>query len=162
MRLLTRIVSTKKSLPSLVTPPPRLSRNPPPTLGDDDARTKQSPRISQLQRRHQMHPFVFGLFCKKPKRQVISSQTPNPPSSVWIQPWSLRMRRSECRWRAMAATMPGTPATVSRNVMRLQGVRRLDLHPMDPPSPRRILTSAISSRSVPRDCTRSTRRSPSA
>ena len=31
-------------------------------------------------------------------------------SIVWIQPWSRSMRRSECRWRSMPATMPGTPA----------------------------------------------------
>jgi hypothetical protein len=30
-------------------------------------------------------------------------------SMVWIQPWSRSMRRSECRWRSMPATMPGTP-----------------------------------------------------
>ena len=54
---------------------------------------------------------------------MLISSVPRPeilPSSVWIQPWSRLIMRRECRWRTMAATIPGTPATVSRNIIRLK------------------------------------------
>ena len=35
-------------------------------------------------------------------------------SSVWIHPLSRLIVRSERMWRSMPATMPGTPATVSK------------------------------------------------
>lgn len=41
------------------------------------------------------------------------------PKSVCIQPWSRLSLRNECKCRVIAATIPGTPATVSRKQMRL-------------------------------------------
>ena len=41
------------------------------------------------------------------------------PSSVWIHPWSLVSFLSEWKCRAIAAIIPGTPATVSNIMMRL-------------------------------------------
>ena len=46
------------------------------------------------------------------------AQGPTSSSRVWIQPRSRSMRRRERMWRSAAATMPGTPATVSRNTIR--------------------------------------------
>ena len=42
------------------------------------------------------------------------------PSSVWIQPWSRLIRRSDDRCRTIAPTIPGMAATVSRKAIRLQ------------------------------------------
>lgn len=41
------------------------------------------------------------------------------PNRVWIHPWSLVSFLSEWKCRAIAAIIPGTPATVSNMMMRL-------------------------------------------
>ena len=73
------------------------------------------------------HPYRQYPNLKQGPRPVACAATSGATSShelltsssrVWIQPRSRSMRRRERMWRRAAATIPGTPATVSRNTIR--------------------------------------------
>lgn len=49
------------------------------------------------------------------------------PKRVWIHPWSRCIQRKDFMWRTMAATMPGTAATVSRKIMRLKKIEEKNI-----------------------------------
>ena len=51
--------------------------------------------------------------------ELISPLFCSVPRSVCIHPWSRLSLRSECKCRVIAATIPGTPATVSKKQIRL-------------------------------------------